>query len=133
MLSITAYDLLNVIVEGEVTVHTLRAALIAREFSDAGANEVLLNCLIELCECGAVVCRVENDYGSNALAPASCESAVELVAAWGRVFGIDGPRGADVTSGTISVETTDLGSTLALDSQYDIYLPYLRELFDWPD
>ncbi len=134
MVSVTAYDLLNVIVEGEVTVHVLRLGLVDRGFSNSTVNEVLLGCLIELCEAKAIRCYAEASYGQPQRDDVQlCQSAAELVSAWTALFGTQGPTEDQVSSSTMSVETTECGAGIAVDDKYDIYLPFLKDLCGWPD
>ena len=134
MLSISAYDLLNVIVEGEVTVHVLRLGLISRGFSDVTASEALLDYLIELCEAQAITFLAETTYGGGTYGESSVGgSTAELLAAWRKIFGTFGPAEAEVSTSTISFDTTEKGAEIATSTDYDLYLPFLRAWCDWPD
>jgi hypothetical protein len=133
MLSVSAYDMLNVIVDGAVTVHVLRLGLIDRGFPARLASGALMDRLIELCEHQAIVFCAETNYGGPQCDVSAGRSTVELIAAWERIFGPHGPAEAEVTSGTISIEPTELGKTIASDSKYEVYLPLLREFWGWPD
>ena len=93
MLSPAAYDLINVIVDGEVTVHTLRLGIIARGVCEKDADELLLNCLIELAEAGLIEWLIHQRYGDIPPFRPSNFGAVELLTCWQTCFGTGGPRG----------------------------------------
>lgn len=132
MISISAYDLLNVIAEGEVTVQTLGLNLTSRGHTKRTADETILNCLIELCEAGLVACRSEHDYGNQTPKDKAISNAVELVKSWTNFYGVDsGPTDADENQ-TITVEITKIGQETVLSSSYDLYLPILKNQFGWP-
>jgi hypothetical protein len=131
MLSITAYDQLNVIVEGEITVHILKLGLLGRNFSNLTANEVLLSTLVELSEAKAILCFSHSEYGYSR--PQLIGNTIELLNEWSRQFGTNGPEGSIETSGTISITVTEFGKKLVLEKTYEVYLPFLRKWCGWPN
>ena len=133
MISITAYDLLNIIVEGEVTTQVLGLNLVSRGHSKTTADETVLNCLIELCEAGFIACQSRNDYGSSSPKDRGITNTPDLIESWTELFGINsGPTNMDENK-TITIEITDLGRQIVVSEDYDLYLPILKSQFQWPE
>ena len=131
MLSISAYDLLNVIVEGEVTAHTLWAGLRHRLGTDRAADEQLLSALCELCTRECIAWSEEHEYGRSARQDPSVYTVGALVDSWLAGFDRAGPRGDQPCSFTLSIRATLAGERESQHTRYEVYGPLLRAWFDW--
>lgn len=101
MVSVTAFDLLNVVAAGDVTVHTLWLGFHDRLSFQQAADELLLNSLIELTEAGLISWAIEEDYGRSPPTKPTSYSADRLVDAWKSAFGNSGPRPQESENSTI--------------------------------
>lgn len=132
MLSIVAYDLLNVIVQDELAVQDVIAYLRAIPASTESDPRSVLR---ELVAGGFVQFRVHEDYGRGRQPPLHPTGAVvEFDRAWVQCFKDGaGPAGPTGFSGpTITVTDTEAGVRECHAKCYDAYMDELRRDFGWP-
>ena len=123
-----AYNLLSIIVCGEVTVHTLYLGVLARSRSKRAADERLLNGLLELCDRKLIMWKYHPAYGDELAISKTQDSVITLLESWCDVFGYLGPRTQDPNPSTISVETSNNAYN---ELEREVYQPYEEFMDKW--
>jgi len=129
MLTMLAYDLLSVISCGEATVHTLHLGVVARCKSKEGADELLLNGLLELCDRGLINWKYHPDYSDKPAIEKTQASVGPLLETWRDVFEYLGPRTEQPILSTISVETSKKANLELQRDEYRIYEEYMDKWY----
>ena len=130
MISISAFDILNVITNGSLTIHTLWVGVKASHSSDSDADKSLLNALIELCDSQLIAWSFEADYGNDVPSAPKIQSSSELVECWLEIFGTLGPRN-EYGPRTIMIEATKNGAQTADSDSYSHYDRFLADWYEW--
>ncbi len=124
-LTISGYNLLNIIDFGQITVHGLRCPFLVRGATDTIIDEQLLCALIELVQGGLVNYSFFPDY-DELIEEIRLEPTVSmLVADWQKCFGTSGPRGETAYGPTLDFWVTDAGGKETVRPEYKLYASFL--------